>query len=535
MAQHNCQNSMVSDPITPMPSYPATMSSEAAEFLQCRLRPSQLQPTGDPATPWLWHGYVGCGKMMLLTSQWKSGKTTLVSILLKTMAAGGELGGLAVKAGKAAVLAEESSDVWKLRHEKLHLEDHVNLFCRPFRGKPTMTQWCGMVEAMLYLQRQEGLDLLVIDSLTEFLPGHNENSAAAIMESLRPLRELTAAGIGLLLLHHPRKGATVAGQAARGSGALPSHVDIIAEMSWHTRTDDEDRRRWLRAYSRYDDTRRRLILELNPEGTDYLVRQPGQEESGAECWDVICMVLNDARERLTRREILEEWPEDFSKPDSTTIWKLLNRGIEQGKIRKRGSSRKYDPFRYWLPEKEEDFKPDVGAPPEAWERYRARRQEKCLQDLINLGKGAERWAPKANPEAPAAPAAAATASAIPEPAAAATAVSGAADSCAEPMAPKTMPEEDSLKPDALVASSAPERECDFMEKRSVADHSDNERQPDNQPDAKGVEHGLRTESAPPAPANPLIAISPVAPIIRTPDPVLSDEEKKRRIRRWPYG
>ena len=37
---------------------------------------------------WIWHGYLARGATTLLTSQWKAGKTTLVSVLLKQMAAG---------------------------------------------------------------------------------------------------------------------------------------------------------------------------------------------------------------------------------------------------------------------------------------------------------------------------------------------------------------------------------------------------------------------------------------------------------------
>jgi hypothetical protein len=44
----------------------------------------------------------------------------------------------------------------------------------------------------------------------------------ALLECLTPSQRLTAAGMAVLLPHHPHKGKTVAGQAARGSGALPS-------------------------------------------------------------------------------------------------------------------------------------------------------------------------------------------------------------------------------------------------------------------------------------------------------------------------
>jgi hypothetical protein len=38
---------------------------------------------------WLWHGYLAGGELTLLTSLWKSGKTTLLSVLLSRMRDGG--------------------------------------------------------------------------------------------------------------------------------------------------------------------------------------------------------------------------------------------------------------------------------------------------------------------------------------------------------------------------------------------------------------------------------------------------------------
>jgi len=171
----------------------------AAEILKQRVLPSELTGACQNREPWLWHGYLGPGKMTLLTSQWKSGKTTLVSILLKRMETGGELAGLAVAAGRAAVFTEEGKPDWKLRHQKLHLANNTTLFPLPFLGKPSMVEWRGLVQAMLYLQRHEGLSLVVIDPLSIFMPGNNENSAAAVMDCLLPLRALTAAGLAVLL------------------------------------------------------------------------------------------------------------------------------------------------------------------------------------------------------------------------------------------------------------------------------------------------------------------------------------------------
>src|SRR4051794_30842090 len=44
-------------------------------------------------TRWLWDGYIAAGSISLLTSLWKSGKTTLVSLLLAQMSKGGTFAG----------------------------------------------------------------------------------------------------------------------------------------------------------------------------------------------------------------------------------------------------------------------------------------------------------------------------------------------------------------------------------------------------------------------------------------------------------
>src|SRR5262249_50195073 len=64
---------------------------------------------------WLWHGILPPGSVTLLTSQWKSGKTTLLGILLAKLGTGGDLAGLPLAAGKAAVISEEGRAAWLSR------------------------------------------------------------------------------------------------------------------------------------------------------------------------------------------------------------------------------------------------------------------------------------------------------------------------------------------------------------------------------------------------------------------------------------
>jgi hypothetical protein len=337
-----------------------TPSRTAADLLGRVVAARDLEKQRFTPPAWLWHGYLGPGKATLLTSQWKSGKTTLVSLLLARMQQGGQLAGLPVAAGRAFVISEESESAWRPRFAQLGIRDNVDLLCRPFTAQPSMDQWLALIETALALRHRQGSDLVVIDSLAYFLPAHSENSAGALLECLTPLQRLTTAGMGVLLPHHPRKGKTVAGQAARGSGALPSFVDVIIEMGHYAQPDDLDRRRRLVAFSRHDDTPRHLLIELNAEGTDYAVLQSGPEALG-DSWPAVFQALAEAQRKLTRQEILDDWSADYPRPDATTLWRWLSRAVAGGIVRQEGTGRPRDPFRYWLPQREEFLRPEGGS------------------------------------------------------------------------------------------------------------------------------------------------------------------------------
>jgi len=328
-------------------------------------------------TTWLWHGYLGPGKVTLLTSQWKSGKSTLVSLLLARMQQGGQLAGLPVAAGKAFVISEESEADWRLRFQHLGVRDHVHLLCRPFATQPTLEQWLALIDAAAALHHRHGTNLVVIDSLAHFLPAHSENSAGALLECLTPLQRLASAGMSVLLPHHPRKGKTIAGQAARGSGALPGFVDVIIEMGYYSHPDDLDRRRRLVAFSRHEQTPRHLLMELQADGADYVVLQSGVEAAFGESWQVVLDILTTTYSKRTRQEILDDWPADYDKPDSTTLWRWLSRAVAQGVVRHEGTGHPNDPFRYWLPARQDMLRPDGGTQEElqAW-------NARCLAQLF---------------------------------------------------------------------------------------------------------------------------------------------------------
>jgi hypothetical protein len=350
----------------------------------------QLRSSIPTGPDWLWQGYIAKGMTTLLTSQWKSGKTTLISVLLARMAEGGTLAGLPVNSGKAIVLSEESPDLWAQRAHRLDINDHVGWLCRPFTTLPDPAEYRRLIDQLLAIHRDRAIDLVVIDTLACFFPRASENLADNMLQALLPLQDLTARGAALLLLHHPKKGETRPGQAARGSGALPGFVDVLIEMSWYAAPQHADRRRRLQTFSRFSETPARLVIELNADATDYTslgdIPEPDADQIPATIFSILAAAeadppASDTEDHdlpspsgrgaggeeeaqstaacnegkvelplaLTRAQILDLWPPDVPRPDASHLGRRLQSLVASGAIHRTGTGRKNDPYRYALP------------------------------------------------------------------------------------------------------------------------------------------------------------------------------------------
>jgi hypothetical protein len=76
-------------------------------------------------------------------------------------------------------------------------------------------------------------------------------------------------------------------------------------------------------------------------------------------WPKLKLIFSDARQRLSRADILADWPEDALKPHPTSVWRWLERAAAEGWIRCSGTGRRSDPLRYWMPEREPYFLPEL--------------------------------------------------------------------------------------------------------------------------------------------------------------------------------
>jgi hypothetical protein len=342
-------------PTEPAPLAPS--SKPDTTFTAPLLRAPDLLTAAPPQKAWLWHGYIAPGNITLLTSLWKSGKTTLISVLLSRLRAGGQLAGLAVAPGRAVIVSEESAEDWRLRTARLDFGDHIGWYLRPFARRPTFAQFQALLDRLAELHARERTALAVIDPLATFFPGKSEGDALAILEVLMSLRRLATLGLAVLVLHHPRKGRVRSAQAARGSGALTSYADILIEMKRLRRSSSLDRRRRLRGYSRYDETPRNLVIELTPDGTDYLSQTDVDENDFQANWRLLQSILEQADQKLTSTEIRTRWP-SATVPTDRTILRWLSRATADGTLSRDGAGIKKAPYRYWLPAMEDKWRQD---------------------------------------------------------------------------------------------------------------------------------------------------------------------------------
>jgi len=308
-----------------------------------------LESAGAATTPWLWHGYLAPESVTLLTSLWKSGKSTLIAVLLAQLEAGGKLAGLPLAAGRAVVLSEEPASLWARRNRALGFGPHVSWYCQPFLGRPRMEDWQLLLDEIERMHQQEKIDLLVIDSLAKLAPLSSGNDAGEMLKALQPLERLTQAGMSVLISHHPRKGRPRPGQAARGSGALLAFVDIIIEMERVSRRNLKDRRRRIRAFSRYSETPSKWVIELAADGVDYASLGPSGEPDFDQGWPVMKSILDQAEDRLTWRQIAQRWPEHLPRPAKTTINRWIDQLLQHHQILREGRGIRNDPYVYLVP------------------------------------------------------------------------------------------------------------------------------------------------------------------------------------------
>lgn len=311
---------------------------------QIEFRPVPITELGPAKPPsWIWPGYIARGHITLFSGLWKAGKSTMIAHLLRDIERGGGLAGEAQPV-EALVVTEESSTIWTLRRDQLGLGSGIYIAARPFLTRPSSEDWQALIGRVVDHVRSTGCRIVVFDTLAALWPVQNENDAADVGAALMPMHAITEAGAAVLMVHHLRKGDGTEAQAARGSGALTSAVDIIIELRRYNPEESTDRRRILRAYGRFDDVPPEAVLELR-EG-EYVGLGDKAQANREDRARTILSLLPASPPGLTAEDVRENWPAE-PKPGKRAVELALADGAQNGRWASAGRGVKGDPRRFW--------------------------------------------------------------------------------------------------------------------------------------------------------------------------------------------
>lgn len=296
------------------------------------------------ATSWLWKGYLARGEVTLLSALWKSGKTTLLAHLLRSLELGGEFCGLPIQAGRVLYVTEEGEPRWAKRRDKIGIADHVEFIVRPFGAKSDWDAWLSFMDYVKGILSERTFDLVTFDTLADLWPVRDENDASQVQAALKPLHKITG-NASLLLVHHNRKGDGTEATASRGSGALTAFVDTIMELRRFDPADRNSRKRVLSGYGRDDDTTQELVIELT-ELDGYKAHGNREESTTKDLTQILLRMLPASPPGCSTDDLLDEW--EGPKPRKQRLLEALRKGVDDGVWKQSGTGHKGSPFLYWL-------------------------------------------------------------------------------------------------------------------------------------------------------------------------------------------
>lgn len=341
----------------------AAAAGEQPPDLRSKWKVKLISECGDGETrDWHWQGYAGPGMVTTLTALWKSGKTTLLSHLLKAFGDAEEaqeegkgavvtFAGQPVKAARVLVVTEEDEGEWAARRVDLGLKDSVEILSRPFMGKPSPVEWADFLADVGAMCSVFGYELVIIDTVFNLWCVTDENDNAQVISALQPTRSITAAGAALLLVTHPNKSGQGQGKATRGAGAWGGFADVLLEMTRFEPENTEDTRRVIRAFARSSETPAEVVLDYDPANHTYSV----------------IGTKSGVRQDVRRRALLEQLPDEA--PGVTA--KLLYEKWDAQTMGKRPSSRSIESDLKWAVGSGLVLTTGTGAPRKPYQYYRA--------------------------------------------------------------------------------------------------------------------------------------------------------------------
>jgi hypothetical protein len=316
-------------------------------------------PDMNKPLPWLVPGLIPAGAAVLLYGSPKVGKTTLAAAICAAVAQGGTFLGRPIS--PAPVLycdMERSRRLTVARLSEPFGDGDIPPTMMVASQRPTIPDLRSRI-------RDDGLRLVVLDSLVRLLTPESENDSAEMTDLLSPWVELAhTEDVTLTFIHHDRKGGGKHGAAARGSNSIVAAIDVAAHLEREAGETDNGRRR-IQIVSNFDGLEPEL--RLSRDGATYTAALTPAQERQAKILDSL---QNGDEVDVTHFEALLGQKRPTFLPD-------LNALVANGQIERQGTGKRGSPYLYRIhkslsvtptapvcPDRNEDERGDAWEPAE---------------------------------------------------------------------------------------------------------------------------------------------------------------------------
>jgi hypothetical protein len=72
-------------------------------------------------------------------------------------------------------------------------------------------------------------------------------------------------------------------------------------------------------------------------------------------WEHLHAILKKRTLAATHQELLMDWPAELQRPSAATLYDWLNRAYEEKLLRRQGTGRAGDPYRYRLENEDDEY------------------------------------------------------------------------------------------------------------------------------------------------------------------------------------
>lgn len=306
---------------------PASNKTESIKHHFSLVRAKDIISTPSEDIGWLWENILPAGGLSLVVAKPKVGKTTFSFNLAIATSRGDDFLGRKTKKGAVVYLAlEEHRKQFESNLSKRGIDEEP----LSFHFGPAPVEAIKEVEPLI---QETGAKLLVIDVLQKFCRVRDLNDYAQVTRALEPLMA-TARQLDchIQLIHHAGKRDRPDGDDILGSTGLLGGVDT----SIHLKRRSE--RRTFFTIQRYGEDVHETVIALREDGS--LEAMGGREE--VEIQEICPLILDAMKEgALSEKEIGE-----YVERNRNLISKALRRLLEEGAIKRSGSGKRGDPFRY---------------------------------------------------------------------------------------------------------------------------------------------------------------------------------------------